>query len=114
MSNPDGLLKKKKSYIAENRDHLRFALIYCLEGVILGQDKKSRIQESYLGIVEDFDAFNKYPWGQESYLLTMSFLRKELKPKSINYYQERENKDKSSKSSYTLQGFPYSLQVSCS
>ncbi|XP_062095946.1 uncharacterized protein LOC133801706 isoform X2 [Humulus lupulus] len=104
-----GELKKKKKYIKKNWDHLRLALLYCLEGVVLAHELAQPIGEENMGIVEDFDVFNKYPWGRLCYNLTLDGLKTNLKKKSVKY----QNKvgGKKSKESYKLYGFPYIFQV---
>ena len=52
--------KKKKILLKEKSDHLRFALIYCLEGVLFAQERKNTIQMENLDLVEDLDVFNNY------------------------------------------------------
>ncbi|XP_062093599.1 uncharacterized protein LOC133799616 [Humulus lupulus] len=80
-----GELKKKKKYIKKNRDHLRLALLYCLEGVMLAHELPQPIGEENMGIVEDFDVFNKYPWGRLCYNLTLDGLKTNLKKKFVKY-----------------------------
>ena len=53
-------------------------------------------------MVEDLDYFNQYPWGLESYKLTISSLHKVFK-----LYNGRLN----ASNTYSLDGFPTAFQV---
>ncbi|PON63177.1 hypothetical protein TorRG33x02_277210, partial [Trema orientale] len=60
MKTEKGKFKKKMNDIKTNCDHLRVALIYYVEGVILSHERKNNILEEYIGLVEDLEVFNKY------------------------------------------------------
>ncbi|CAL8088988.1 unnamed protein product [Prunus armeniaca] len=51
----------------EEDDIYKLALIYFAELVVLGKDKHLNINLNYLNLVEDLDAFNRYPWGLVSF-----------------------------------------------
>ena len=109
MSNPKEEKKKKKKkkiHLKEKSDHLRLALIYCLEGVLLSQERKNTIRMENLGLVEDLDVFNNYAWGLESYKKTIASLKKDMVERFTNLQKKGHTKDQ-----YTVYGFPYALQV---
>ncbi|XP_020411939.1 uncharacterized protein LOC109947030 [Prunus persica] len=51
----------------EEDDIYKLALVYFAELVVLGRDKHLNINLNYLTLVEDLDAFNRYPWGLVSF-----------------------------------------------
>ncbi|CAL2229921.1 unnamed protein product [Prunus armeniaca] len=51
----------------EEDDIYKLALIYFAELVVLGKDKHVNINLNYLNLVEDLDAFNRYPCGLVSF-----------------------------------------------
>ncbi|KAI5317196.1 hypothetical protein L3X38_036903 [Prunus dulcis] len=58
----------------EEDDIYKLALVYFAELVVLGRDKNSNINLNYLTLVEDLDAFNRYPWGSVSFDKTQDSL----------------------------------------
>ncbi|CAL2228567.1 unnamed protein product [Prunus armeniaca] len=55
-------------------DIYKLALVYFAELVVLGRDKHLNINLNYLTLVEDLDAFNRYPWGSVSFDKTQDSL----------------------------------------
>ncbi|XP_020423095.1 uncharacterized protein LOC109950029 [Prunus persica] len=55
-------------------DIYKLALVYFVELVVLGRDKHLNINLNYLTLVEDLDAFNRYPWGSVSFDKTQDSL----------------------------------------
>ncbi|KAI5338385.1 hypothetical protein L3X38_017656 [Prunus dulcis] len=58
----------------EEDDIYKLALVYFAELVVLGMDKHLNINLNYLILVEDLDAFNRYPWGSVSFDKTQDSL----------------------------------------
>ncbi|XP_021803048.1 uncharacterized protein LOC110747161 [Prunus avium] len=58
----------------ERDDVYKLALVYFAELVVLGRDKHLNINVNYLTLVEDLDAFNRYPWGSVSFDKTQDSL----------------------------------------
>lgn len=58
----------------EENDIYKLALVYFAELVVLGRDKHLNINVNYLTLVEDLDAFNRYPWGSVSFDKTQDSL----------------------------------------
>ncbi|KAI5313107.1 hypothetical protein L3X38_042281 [Prunus dulcis] len=56
-------LKEAFLRCTEEDDIYKLALVYFAELVFLGRDKHLNINLNYLTLVEDLDAFNRYPWG---------------------------------------------------
>ena len=87
----------EKSY-----DLVRLGLLYILECALLGKESQSIIDMEHFSMVEDLDYFNQYPWGLESYNLTISSLHKVFK-----LHIGRLN----ASNTYSLGGFPTAFQV---
>ena len=74
---------------------VKLALLYFLETVLLGREKKSLIDK-----VDDIEEFNKYPWGRDCFERTMKSLQEAvIVQKNRNY------------KAYDLKGFAYAFQV---
>ncbi|CAL2277135.1 unnamed protein product [Prunus armeniaca] len=58
----------------EEDDVYKLALVYFAELVVLGRDKHLNINLNYLTLVEDLDAFNRFPWGSVSFDKTQDSL----------------------------------------
>ncbi|KAI5340628.1 hypothetical protein L3X38_019902 [Prunus dulcis] len=67
-------LEKAFLRCTEEDDIYKLALVYFAELVILGRDKHLNINLNYLTLVEDLDAFNRYPWGSVSFDKTQDSL----------------------------------------
>ena len=93
---------------------MKIALLYFLEGVLLGADPKRNVSTFHMSVVDDLDMFNSYPWGTVVYDTTVDSLGgKDMAEK----YRERLRKPPHKqlpdvKETYTLYGFPFACQVS--
>ncbi|CAL2257419.1 unnamed protein product [Prunus armeniaca] len=58
----------------EEDDIYKLSLVYFAELVVLGKDKHLNINLNYLTLVEDLDAFNRFPWGSVSFDKTQDSL----------------------------------------
>ncbi|KAM3288990.1 hypothetical protein P3S67_017277 [Capsicum chacoense] len=84
---------KVKDFIADlkNKDipkHYRekLCLVWFVHSVLLARDVKKVIEFDLLALADDFERFNDYPWGYDSYYLTVKYLLKKRKPKTITLY----------------------------
>ncbi|KAM3219172.1 hypothetical protein P3L10_023703 [Capsicum annuum] len=95
----DGLLGivgpsyKVKDLIADlkNKDIPKYyreklCLVWFVHFVLLARDVKKVIERDLLALADGFGRFNDYPWGYDSYYLTIKYLLKELKPKTTTLY----------------------------
>ncbi|KAM3341590.1 hypothetical protein P3S68_026556 [Capsicum galapagoense] len=64
----------------------KLCLVWFLHSVLLARDVKKVIERDFLALADDFRKFNDYPWGYDSYYLTIEYLLKELKPKTTILY----------------------------
>ena len=53
---------------------MKIALLYFLEGVLLGADPKRNVSMFHMSIVDDLDMVNSYPWGTVVYDTTVDSL----------------------------------------
>ncbi|KAI5342070.1 hypothetical protein L3X38_009945 [Prunus dulcis] len=116
----------------EEDDIYKLALVYFTELVVLGRDKHLNINLNYLTLVEDLDAFNRYPWGSVSFDKTQdslfsaptkyvkSFENKEGRGKGkskvtgTSQRNEKGKKDKhgeAQRSGWSFKGFTYAFQI---
>ncbi|KAM3246154.1 hypothetical protein P3L10_007921 [Capsicum annuum] len=61
-------------------------LVWFFHSILLARDIKKVIERDLLALADDFGRFNDYAWGYDSYYLTIKYLLKELKPKTITLY----------------------------
>ncbi|CAL2256965.1 unnamed protein product [Prunus armeniaca] len=77
----------------EEDDIYKLALVYLAELVVLGRDKHLNINLNYLTLVEDLDAFNRYPWGSMSFEKTQDSLFS-APTKYVKSFENEEGKGK--------------------
>ncbi|KAM3341920.1 hypothetical protein P3S68_026886 [Capsicum galapagoense] len=64
----------------------KLCLVWFVHSVLLARDVKKVIECDLLALADDFGRFNDYLWGYDNYYLTVKYLLKELKPKTITLY----------------------------
>ena len=72
----------------------KLCLVWFAYSVILARDVNKVIEDDLLARAEDFDKFNNYPWGYDSFYLTVQYLLTKL-----------------SSGMTTLYGFPWAFMV---
>ncbi|CAL2270918.1 unnamed protein product [Prunus armeniaca] len=100
----------------EEDDIYKLALVYFAELVVLGRDKHLNINVNYLTLVEDLDAFNRYPWGSVSFDKTQDKGRGKGKSKvtGTSRRNEKGKKDKHGevqRGGWSFKGFMYAFQI---
>ncbi|KAI5350503.1 hypothetical protein L3X38_003394 [Prunus dulcis] len=116
----------------EEDDIYKLALVYFAELVVLGRDKHLNINLNYLTLVEDLDAFNRYPWGSVSFDKTQDSLfsaptkyvksfeneegrgKGKSKVNGTSRRNETGKKDKhgeAQRSGWSFKGFTYAFQI---
>ncbi|KAI5338386.1 hypothetical protein L3X38_017657 [Prunus dulcis] len=116
----------------EEDDIYKLALVYFAELVVLGRDKHLNINLNYLTLVEDLDAFNRYPWGSMSFDKTQDSLfsaptkyvksfenedgrgKGKSKATGTSRRNEKGKKDKhgeAQRSGWSFKGFTYAFQI---
>ncbi|PHU17397.1 hypothetical protein BC332_13092 [Capsicum chinense] len=72
-----GLSKKHKQSLC---------LVWFVHNILWARDVNSNISPSLLNLSENLEAFNSYPWGYESFKITVEYLLTLLTPKAVNSY----------------------------
>ncbi|KAH0652859.1 hypothetical protein KY289_030537 [Solanum tuberosum] len=61
-------------------------LFWFVHNVLLAKDLNNNISLKWVNLSQDIEAFNNYPWGHESFELTVKYLLKPLGPKTNNVF----------------------------
>ncbi|KAH0716738.1 hypothetical protein KY290_013004 [Solanum tuberosum] len=61
-------------------------LLWFVHNVLLAKDLNNNISLKWVNLSQDIEAFNNYPWGHESFELTVKYLLKPLGPKTNNLF----------------------------
>ncbi|KAH0681241.1 hypothetical protein KY284_022326 [Solanum tuberosum] len=61
-------------------------LLWFVHNVILAKDLNNNISLKWVNLSQDIEAFNNYPWGHESFELTIKYLLKPLGQKTNNLF----------------------------
>ncbi|KAH0730345.1 hypothetical protein KY289_001533 [Solanum tuberosum] len=57
-------------------------LLWFVHNILLAKDLNNNISLKWVNLSQDIEAFNNYPWGHESFELTVKYLLKPLGPKT--------------------------------
>ncbi|CAL2240348.1 unnamed protein product [Prunus armeniaca] len=100
----------------EEDDVYKLALVYFAELVVLGRDKHLNINLNYLTLVEDLDAFNRFPWGLVSFDKTQDKGRGKGKSKVTgtsrrNEKGKKDNHGEVQRGGWSFKGFTYAFQI---
>ncbi|PHU02024.1 hypothetical protein BC332_27275 [Capsicum chinense] len=72
-----GLSKKHKQSLC---------LVWFVHNILWARDVNNNISLGLINLSEDLEAFNSYPWGYESFKMTVEYLLTPLTPKTVNLY----------------------------
>ncbi|KAF3669717.1 putative glycerol-3-phosphate 2-O-acyltransferase 6-like [Capsicum annuum] len=64
----------------------KLCLVWFSHFVIIARDINKVIKDDLLELAEDLEKFNNYPWGYDSYKLTVKYLLTKLSPRTITLY----------------------------
>ncbi|KAH0737467.1 hypothetical protein KY290_036172 [Solanum tuberosum] len=64
----------------------RLCLVWFVHAILWAKDINNVIDLSLFVLAQDLNAFNNYPWGNDSYFLTVEYLVSKLSPKTNNLY----------------------------
>ncbi|KAL0557075.1 hypothetical protein IC582_005593 [Cucumis melo] len=92
-------------YEGDDDDIVKLALVYFIELSLLGKDRRIKVDRNFFKIANDWNTFNNYDWGGIVFGRTLSALKRALN------MQYAKGKKKSTKTKYTVNGFPHALQV---
>ncbi|XP_047253827.1 uncharacterized protein LOC124887958 [Capsicum annuum] len=74
--------------------------------MFLSKDSTKVIDTKLIRMVDSLSFFEKYPWGKETFQLTMDYLKKKSDLK-----KQKEVFDEKQKASYALFGFPWAFMI---
>lgn len=98
-------MKPKKEKMDDWR-RLRLALIVIVEGVLLCSSQPVRASLQVVEMVQHLESFEAFPWGRESFLLTMRMVKVSQKVNSLSALIAKFNQSHSS-----THGFPLVFQL---
>ena len=90
---------------------VKLALLYFLEHVLLGKERKNLIDMQQVGLVDCLKVFNKYPWGRICYEITIYGMQRALENQVTKYQAKNEQMGNIAHQAYSLVGFPHVFQV---
>ncbi|PHT98136.1 hypothetical protein BC332_32935 [Capsicum chinense] len=61
-------------------------LVWFVHNILWARDVNNNISLGLIKLSEDLEAFNNYPWGYESFKMTIKYLLTPLAPKTVNLY----------------------------
>ncbi|KAH0765278.1 hypothetical protein KY285_001149 [Solanum tuberosum] len=61
-------------------------LLWFVHNVLWAKDVNNNISLKWVNLSQDIETFNNYPWGHESFELTVKYLLKPLGPKTNNLF----------------------------
>ncbi|PHU15382.1 hypothetical protein BC332_16587 [Capsicum chinense] len=61
-------------------------LVWFVHNILWARDVNNNISLDLIKLFEDLEAFNSYPWGYESFKMTVKYLLTPLAPKTVNLY----------------------------
>ncbi|KAM3252443.1 hypothetical protein P3L10_006513 [Capsicum annuum] len=61
-------------------------LVWFVHNILWARDVNNNISLGLIKLSEDLEAFNSYPWGYESFKITVKYLLTPLAPKTVNLY----------------------------
>ncbi|PWA52048.1 phospholipase-like protein [Artemisia annua] len=103
--------KFDKTWLAlSDEDAVRICLVVVAVVILSGREKRFNIPRHIMVLVEDFAAFNAYPWGE--YLWQIFYLRTvNAVPKHANHHTTNKNKNKEFVPTYNLYGFVWAFKI---
>ena len=90
------------------------SLLYFLKHVLFEKERKKLIDMEWVALVDNLEAFNKYPWGEGGricYEMTQFGLERALENRVSKYQDKKKAKGEAAVEAYSLVGFPYAFQV---
>ncbi|PHU09688.1 hypothetical protein BC332_21548 [Capsicum chinense] len=80
------LIKALKGKGLSKKHKQSLCLVWFVHNVLWARDVNNNISLGLINLSEDLKAFNSYPWGYESFKMTVEYLLTPLTPKTVNLY----------------------------
>ncbi|KAH0657816.1 hypothetical protein KY289_026564 [Solanum tuberosum] len=100
------LMRLIKGSKLSKEQKLKCSLVLFVHTMLLAHDRSKIMDSSHIKMVDDLDFFNSYPWGKESFNLTLTYLKNK-----INLKKQSEVFNEIGNASYALYGFPWEFLV---
>ncbi|KAM3360461.1 hypothetical protein P3S68_020173 [Capsicum galapagoense] len=82
----EDLMADLEDKVISNHYRQKLCLVWFVHFVLLARDIMKVIEDDLLVLADDFDKFNDYPWGYDSYYLTFKYLLTKLSTRTITLY----------------------------
>ncbi|PHU23566.1 hypothetical protein BC332_08673 [Capsicum chinense] len=80
------LIEALKGKILSKKHKLSLCLVWFVHNVLWARDVNNNISVGLIKLSEDLEAFNIYPWGYESFKMSVKYLLTPLEPKTVNLH----------------------------
>ncbi|PHU17978.1 hypothetical protein BC332_13673 [Capsicum chinense] len=80
------LIEALKAKRLSKKHKQSLCLVWFVHNILYGRDVNNNVPFGLIKLSEDLEAFNNYPWGYESFKMTVKYLLTPLTPKKINLY----------------------------
>ncbi|PWA40654.1 phospholipase-like protein [Artemisia annua] len=103
--------KFEKTWLAlSDEDAVRICLVVVSVVILSGRERRFNIPKHIMLLVEDFAAFNAFPWGE--YLWKIFYLRTvNVVPKHANHHTTNKKKNPEFVPTYNLYGFVWAFKI---
>ncbi|KAF3617459.1 hypothetical protein FXO38_27475 [Capsicum annuum] len=88
-----------------NKQKLKCALVSFMHEMLLAKNPSKKVDSDHIKMAADLELFGGYPWGKESFEMTLSYLKKKT-----NLTKQKEAFVKRNNASYTLFSFPWAFR----
>ncbi|KAM3340137.1 hypothetical protein P3S68_030007 [Capsicum galapagoense] len=104
--NAKRLLKLIRGRRLDKEDKFKCCLVWFVHCILLARDLSKIVDIDTIKMVDNLGFFEKYPWGKESFSLTLDYLKKQI-------YFSRQKKTFETKrvSSYALYEFSWAFMI---
>ena len=86
---------------------LKCFFVWFVHSLLTADDRSKIVDSNHMKMTTDLVLFGNYPWGNESFDLTLTYLKNR-----INFLKQREIFNEKKNACYTLYDFPWAFQVS--
>ncbi|KAH0635911.1 hypothetical protein KY289_035826 [Solanum tuberosum] len=94
------------NYKLNKEQKLKCSLVWFVHSMLLAHDRSKIVDSNHIKMADDLNFFNSYPWGKESFDLTLTYLKNQINlKKQGKMYNEKKN------ACYALYGFPWVVLV---
>ncbi|KAF3633180.1 hypothetical protein FXO38_25713, partial [Capsicum annuum] len=80
------LIKELKGKRLSKKYKQSLCLVWFVHNILWVRDVNKNIPLDLIKLSEDLEAFNSYPWGYESFKMTVKYLLTPLMPNTVNLY----------------------------